>query len=815
MRNNSCKEIWDCVYGGDVSSLPWIACNNNAEVCAFLQNHVVRKNGEEIDVLDVGCGTGDLAVKLADKFHSVIGVDVSQNAIDKCNALPYRHNVKFMVGDVLDNRLPSKLKLSCGVEAFDIVVAQFLLHEIEGDEIDEVCNCLSSLVKPNGWLYLSWLVQGNDCGRKVREGLYAGTVDYKVTYYSRDEIAKKFDEIDFCDGGIKKLLPSEEMMALPRQKNIQGFTYQILLGRKIAGRIGTGVKKGQSRQEAFAAVGGASDWNKICEKTSDSIFSWFLNDEVQRSGISYNVYINFQIGSLPSDLVSKHRLFPTSQNSTVNDKRECETRAGFLVQYFRTYKEKSVAKQKLKKFLAHDFFRTHARLDSEVSDSGWVQRLIFFWGHNDRNTRGKGELLVKVNNGAEELFPCSLEEFFRKFKIDKTYDLESYLCFIRAVLGDVQDNPFVDYVNNVAGNNVLAQYPALDSYTLYNLSIPGHDYIGSVIIESWNGAVLLDVNARECIKDISYATKLTIQGYRYRVKSIESAIGSIMSRNGSHNIGSHVLAALSHNVGTMPDDRVLYQYIQHRMDYIATATTDRPKWRQPTMFVSCLMKEFLKQKHLLENISASEGLHAYKFQSQTTDSANGTMMAQLNTICIHIRRIPDAVSDVDDGWETKSFLDPNDGAVNFISYEKSEMTNLSHDLALAIPGGVIGHHAFYTIIENILRNAAKHEWAESMRIWKIANDILGKTTCWDKYKSFLPERLDLYIDFRDNPMSGNVEFRVWNNRVVSVCDMVRVRTAILKNLIARVDSPKIRSKLLSEAKALLHLYRVAKRLIKL
>ena len=40
----------------------------------------------------------------------------------------------------------------------------------------------------------------------------------------------------------------------------------------------------------------------------------------------------------------------------------------------------------------------------------------------------------------------------------------------------------------------------------------------------------------------------------------KSAIGSIMSRNGSHNIGSHVLSALSHNVGTMPDDRVLYQY---------------------------------------------------------------------------------------------------------------------------------------------------------------------------------------------------------------------------------------------------------------
>lgn len=298
---------------------------------------------------------------------------------------------------------------------------------------------------------------------------------------------------------------------------------------------------------------------------------------------------------------------------------------------------------------------------------------------------------------------------------------------------------------------------------------------------------------------------------RINRESVKSAIGSIMSRNGSHNIGSHVLAALSHNVGTMPDDRVLYQYIQHRMDYIATATTDRPQWRQPTMFVSCLMKEFLKQKHLLEHISGSEGLHAYKFQSQTVacEQSDGAETIQQNTICIHIRRIiPDAVGNTDMDWEGKHFLNQHYGAVDFIGYDKSEMQNLLHDVALAIPGGVIGHHAFYTIIENILRNAAKHEWAESMRIWKVAVDTLGEETCKKEFGACLPRNLDLYIDFRDNPIEGKVECRIWNDKVVSVSETARIRTAVLKSLVLHSDKAECRGKLAVVAKLLLHWYRL-------
>ena len=236
---------------------------------------------------------------------------------------------------------------------------------------------------------------------------------------------------------------------------------------------------------------------------------------------------------------------------------------------------------------------------------------------------------------------------------------------------------------------------------------------------------------------------------RLGVSNTKSAIGSIMSRNGSHNIGSHVLAALSHNVGTMPDDRVLYQYIQHRMDYIATATTELPVWNQPLSFVGNLVKTFLMQRHLLDYITGSEGLKAYQFQNRTVDATS--IGCQPNTIRLHVRR----VGDDDNRWsEENNYSVEFSKATNFISYpgDPSSPNALMKDLEVAIPGGIVGQHAFFTILENILRNAAKHEWAKLGKEEK-ANDK-------QKY-------LDVHVDFKDNPEDGIVEVVAWTDNEYS------------------------------------------------
>lgn len=225
-----------------------------------------------------------------------------------------------------------------------------------------------------------------------------------------------------------------------------------------------------------------------------------------------------------------------------------------------------------------------------------------------------------------------------------------------------------------------------------------------------------------------------IKNDEIRFMACKTAIGSIMSRNGSHNIGSHVLAALSHNVGTMPDDRVLYQYIQQRMDYVATVTTDFPTWTQPTMFVADMMKTFLSQRHLLDHIVESEGLHAFQFQNPNMMDVEWA--DQKNCVKIHIRRKK--------GQEYKELIDYTKRDAKVSLQDGSE----EYDISLAIPGGIIGEHAFYTILENIIRNAAKHSWSTIKQRQISENEV-----------ELQYNNLELFIDFEEK--DDEVKFNVY------------------------------------------------------
>ena len=256
---------------------------------------------------------------------------------------------------------------------------------------------------------------------------------------------------------------------------------------------------------------------------------------------------------------------------------------------------------------------------------------------------------------------------------------------------------------------------------------------------------------------------------RQKVKhnAIKSAVGSIMSRNGSHNIGSHVLASLTHNVGSMPDDRILYQYIQQRMDYIANVTTDPPGWSVPTMFVGDIMKTFFSQKNLLEHIAGSEGLCAYKFQDPNMGKEE--RIKQTDTIKIHIRRIAEGIcqksrnndlNQLKHNWdcakkagENALHIIPYPG-IHFIDYQEDKPLQLEYDAPLAIPGGVVGEHAFFTILENFIRNAAKHGWSVNRKKEQEQENVKEKGQ---------EQNLEIYIDFIDDPGKDDVEFTIWDN----------------------------------------------------
>lgn len=195
-------------------------------------------------------------------------------------------------------------------------------------------------------------------------------------------------------------------------------------------------------------------------------------------------------------------------------------------------------------------------------------------------------------------------------------------------------------------------------------------------------------------------------------EAMKSAVSTIMARNMSHNVGSHILDSLSTESISVSEDRVLFKYIQQRMDYIAQISTEIPEWTSSAWFVSNIMRGFYKQKHLLDYIAKSEGLSGYYWGEEEKD----------NKIIIKL--------------ETKD----NDRGEWITIIPKEDSVSNMKDIQLAIPGGVIGYHAFYTILENIIRNSAKHDWSKEKQ-----------------------GNLEITIQIEDSPDEDYVLFRIFDN----------------------------------------------------
>jgi hypothetical protein len=381
-------------------------------------------------------------------------------------------------------------------------------------------------------------------------------------------------------------------------------------------------------------------------------------------------------------------------------------------------------------------------------EEGCAQAACLIAGDNQVATtvcKGVKELCTVVCHDEGEFFiPDAYREHFGKYAEYFSRILDAYKRWIKSQFG----NPYCIFFIPSGFDGISR------TALLCPVILGGHitcEQLKSVYYRLW---MLARTVGTICENHLTQLIELREKEGLF-LANTHSAIGSIMSRNGSHNIGSHVLSALSHNVGTMPDDRVLYQYIQHRMDYIASATTGAPDWSVPTPFVGNLMKMFYSQRHLLDHIAESDGLHAYQYQGK------GTQVGDLQHDCVRIitRKIERYKKEMApttqgrEGWLRRECDDEdNPKATRIIDIyeffsEKPENTVVwGNDEDMSIPGGILGQQAFYNIIENIIRNAAKHSWA-------------GKSEKERKSAG----NLEIYVDFELCPEDGTVRFTVGDN----------------------------------------------------
>ncbi len=238
--------------------------------------------------------------------------------------------------------------------------------------------------------------------------------------------------------------------------------------------------------------------------------------------------------------------------------------------------------------------------------------------------------------------------------------------------------------------------------------------------------------------------------------NLKLARAAVMSRNFSHNVGSHSLASprLHESIGITNLDSVFgnpsalrdrcvaieqrlenfHAYAQGRLDFLARAISESGNRPEPLFFLNDVMEGgFFKQGVLLDTLIQDAGFAAHQIKFRVS-----IQKAEKSAFCHASYK-----------W--------NDDRHQFSRSDKSTI----EDAVIGIPGGMIGAHALYAFLENVMRNAVKYG---------------GKLRAANGEKK--PPKLEIHLRLeqckglrQDKADSGWV-LSIWDNVSSDPCDMV-------------------------------------------
>lgn len=164
--------------------------------------------------------------------------------------------------------------------------------------------------------------------------------------------------------------------------------------------------------------------------------------------------------------------------------------------------------------------------------------------------------------------------------------------------------------------------------------------------------------------------------------------------------GTKVLANAREEMGTggrlMENTRRFHEYLQGRFDFIARAIDDTQDQPEPLWFVKDLVEGFLSQTAYLDTLVADVGLRREKMEFVVKlpdgNSGSATFLAE---------------------WKP----DPRTDAlmVNWKNMPGTSGKIGDYATLVALPGGMVSAHAFYSLLENIIRNSAKYGSLKEIR----------------------------------------------------------------------------------------------------
>lgn len=357
-------------------------------------------------------------------------------------------------------------------------------------------------------------------------------------------------------------------------------------------------------------------------------------------------------------------------------------------------------------------------------------------------------------------------------------DKTSYKDFVDAFLGienvnnedkeanktqrEIEKNVYlISLINELA-------VPGIKSLYFIPLSFPNGNQIGHFVLSTM-GNYISDKGYIDKLRVLSFTLMFPLSQMnmssvymkKANVEAIKSAISAIMSRNMSHNLGSHYLYYTKNQLVALADkhDKIgpeirgaakVMGYMQSRMDYLATIVSgDKYPYGsvffKGQIFDELTVDDFSKRhfkadkndpnrqykrtiNYLLQNLILSENFtrepvldgHSSPLDSNGENKKNKIL--RLRVLFQGEEFTGDSDDTVADGEETIKL------AISKIS--------------TAMPGGIMSIHAFYNVLENLIRNSAKYlkeDFKEDL-VFTIAIREVGA----DLEKS-LPERYEFVI----------------------------------------------------------------------
>lgn len=300
----------------------------------------------------------------------------------------------------------------------------------------------------------------------------------------------------------------------------------------------------------------------------------------------------------------------------------------------------------------------------------------------------------------------------------------------------------------------------------------------------------------------------------YFHQSVRSAISSIMARNMSHNMGSHVMPRSTveavrrrlEGMGLWPETRGLVssrhylesmaqlkanwaiisqlkgnldEYTQRKSDFLAEITTEPLMATRPAFLYREVVLPLQENTLFMDNIAANEGVR-YDARGQTNRLK---LRVFINGAELKARYACDACSREDNGQHPPPYRDEMPYSLTCKRHhgqrlQITEIENGDNDVEIELPGP-LGEFALYSFMENYIRNAAKHNK--------------------DQLKSGRDMEIYLHIDdLEETSQNDYYRIRVWNNIVdprkqvsISFGDgaYLNLREAISELVRARIIQP--------------------------